>query len=98
MNSRVVFRLDVNRPRLTGIGAAVEIGARDDVRVIETEAGRAWYERDPAHLVRGNKGRALLRRTINLARHSLPMPMHKLGRVGVIEQVDHHALALLEAQ
>jgi hypothetical protein len=37
VGSWIVLRLDVDRPDLTRIGAAVQVASGDDVRVIETE-------------------------------------------------------------
>jgi hypothetical protein len=98
ISAGIVPGLDVDRPCLAGVHAAVEVGAGHHVRVIEAEAGWARNEHDALHPMRGNERRALFRGAIDIARDHLSMPMHKLGDIGVIMDIDDHSLPLLEAQ
>ena len=72
--------------------------AGHDVGVVEAETRRLRHEGDAAHAVRRNEGRAFLGRAVDLARNHLAVPVHQLGRVGVVVDIDDDALAFLEAQ
>ena len=93
----VVLRLDVDGPRLAGIGAAIEVGTRRNMGVIEAETCRLRQEGDPPHASCRHEGRAFLGRTVDVAWNHLPVPMHKLRHVSVIVDVDHCLLPFLEA-
>src|SRR6185437_3170393 len=56
------------------------------------------YERDPPHAMRRDEGRAFLCGAVHIARDHLAVPVYELGRVGVVVDVHHRALAFLEAQ
>ena len=94
----IVLRLDVDRPGLAGVGAAVEVAAGHDMRVVEAEARRLWHEGDPLAAVRRHERRAFLGRAVHVARDHLPVPVDQFRRVGVVVDIDHDALAFLEAQ
>ena len=84
---------DEERSGLAAIGARREIGARGDVAVIEAEPRRSRDELDPTHAVCGNEGRTFLGGAVNLRRNELTVPMKLLGRVGIVVNIDSHALA-----
>ncbi len=64
----------------------------------EAKAGRLWREGDAAHAMRGNVGRALLRRAIDSGGQKLAVPMQLFGRVRVVVDVDDNTLAFCHAQ
>ena len=90
----LVLRLDVDRPDLAGVGAAVEVAAGHDMRVVEAEARRLRHERDAAHAVRRDERRAFLGRAVDIARDHLAVPVHQLRRVGVVVDIDRRRAAL----
>ena len=98
VGSGLVLWLDVDRTDLAGVGAAIEVPAGHNMRVIEAETGRLRHERDAAHAVRRDVGRPFLGRAVDIARNDLAMPVHKFRRVGVVVDVDHRALPFLETQ
>src|SRR6185437_15666935 len=93
ISARIIRRLDIDRPRLSGIGAAVEVATGDHMGVINTEPRRLWHESDAAHAMRGNEWRALFRSAVDIARDHLAMPVQQLWRVGVVMDVYNDALA-----
>ena len=94
----VVLRFDVDRSRLAGVSAAVEVAPGHDMRVVKAKARGFWHEGDPAHPVRRHERRAFLGGAIDVARDHLPVPVHQLRRIGVIVNIDDDPLPFLEAQ
>src|SRR5208282_1299754 len=94
----IVGGLDVNRPRLAGVGAAAEVVLWDDMRMIETKSGGFRYERETLHSVRGYERRAFLCCAVDIARYYQTMHMDELGRVRFIVDLDDDAPALPETQ
>ena len=92
----LVLGLDIDRPCQPGIGAAVQIGARCHMGMIEAKACWLRHEGDPLHAARRREGRALLRRSVYIARDYLPVPMHELRHVGIVVDIDDRVLAFLE--
>ena len=89
--------LDVDGAGLAGIGAAIQIGTRRNMGVIEAETCRLRQEGDPPHASCRHEGRAFFGRTVDVAWNHLPVPMHEFRHVGVIVDVDHRPLPFLEA-
>ena len=83
IGTRIVLRLDVDRPGLAGVGAAVEIVTGNDVRVIEAEAGGFRDEGNAAHAMRRDVGRAFLGGAVHVARDHLAVPVHAAPGVSV---------------
>ena len=69
-----------------------------DVGVVEAVAGRLGNESDAAASMRGNEGRSLFGRAIDVGGNKLPVPMQLLGRVGLIVDVDGDRAPFLEAE
>ena len=98
VSAGIVLRFDVDRSRLTGVRAAVEVAPGRDMRMIETEACGFRHEGDPAHAMRRDERRAFLGGAIHIARDHLPVPVHQLRRVGVVVDIDDDPLPFREAQ
>ena len=91
-------RLDVDRPGLPGIGAETEIVPRHDMGVVEAEARRLRHKGHAAHAVRGNVGRSLLGRAVDVDRNELAVPVQLLRRIGVVVDIDNDPLAFHKTQ
>src|SRR5262249_47811708 len=85
-------------PRLGGVRAAVEVASGDDVCVVEAKARGSRHERQAALPVRRDERRTLFGSAIDRAWDHLAMPVHELGRVGFVVDIDHSSLAFLEPQ
>src|SRR6185312_906345 len=91
--SRFAPGLDVDRARLPTVETGVEMTARDEMRMIETQPGGSGHEAHTAHAMRWNVRRAFLGRAIDVDRQRLPMPVELLRDVGVVEDVDRDSAA-----
>ena len=92
------FGFDVDGTDLTAVLASVQVVTGHQMRVIETEASGAWFERDPAHVVRRDVRRAFLGGAVNFDREELPMPVQLLGRVCVVVDVNGNGLVFFQSQ
>ena len=91
---RIVLRLDVHEPELSGVSAPAQVGHGHDVSVHEPGAGWPWRE-PVAQVAMGRDREALLLfGAVHVRGNNQPVPMHQLGRVGVVEQVNRHRDAL----
>ena len=70
--SRLMLRLDVNRPDLAAVLAGAEIGAGAIVRVIEAESRRPRREGDAPHAVRGMNGVPFFGRAVDIGGTNWP--------------------------
>ena len=89
--------LDVDRPRLAGIGATIQIRARRNMGVIEAETCRLRQEGDPPHASCRHEGGAFFGRTVDISwRITCPCDA-EFRHVGVVVDIDNRPLSLLEA-
>src|ERR1700674_762958 len=86
----------VNQPDLAAVLSCVEIGTRPIMRVIETQTRRTRSECDAPHSARCDEGRSFLRRSVDIRRNELSVPMQLFWCVRVIVHFEGHRLALFE--
>ena len=94
----IVPRLNVNRPGLTGIRAAIQVASGYDMRVIKAQAGRFRYECDPPRAVRRHKRRAFLGCAVHIAGDHLSVPVDEFRCIRVVMDINNDPLPLLESQ
>ena len=96
VGARIVLRLDVNRPRLARVRAAIEVAPGHDMRVVEAKTGRLRRKRYSPHAVRRHIGGAFFGCAVDAGRDDLAVPVHELGRIRVVKYVDCDRLPLFE--
>jgi hypothetical protein len=82
VGTRIIHRLDIKGPRLSGIRAEAEIIHRNDMGVVEVETRRLWLKGNAAHAMRRNVRGAFLRGAVNIEkllfrdmlRSGIPLP------------------------
>jgi hypothetical protein len=94
----VVRRLDVDVTDEAAVLAGAEVGSGAHVGLIEAQAGGAGDEGDAPAAARGDEGRALLGGSIHVRGNGLAVPVHLLGAVGLIVDVDGDGATFFEAQ
>src|SRR5262249_44842620 len=92
-----VPRLYVDCTSLSGVGPLAEVGAGDNVGVIEAKTRWLGREGNLAHPMRRDEGRALLAGTVHVDWDELPMPMQLFWRVGIVVDVDNNLLSLFQS-
>lgn len=98
VSAGIVFRFDVHRTDLTAVLAGAEVGAGDEVGVVEPESRRAWRKDFPPFAVSGNVWGAFLGGTVNVDGQELAVPVELFGSIGVIVDVYDGLLSFFEAQ
>ena len=68
------------------------------MRVIEAEASGLRYEGDAPHPMWRDEGRALHCGAVDVARDHLAVPVNEIRHVGIVVDIEHGSLPLLEAQ
>src|SRR2546427_2820594 len=81
VSARCLLRLDVYRAYLAAVLSGGEVRPSAVVRMIKSQSRRPWRKNKPAHSMRCNIRRALLRGAIHVSRYLLAVPMQLLGRV-----------------
>ena len=66
--------------------------------MVKAKARGLRHKGQSAHFVWRNEGRAFLRCAVDVARNHLTVPVDEFRRVGVVVNVDNHALAFFKAQ
>src|SRR6516225_9995361 len=98
VGARIVLRLDVNRPRLARVRAAIEVTFGHDMCVVEAKAGRLRREGDAPHAVRRHIRGAFFGCAVDVGWDDLAVPVHELGRIRVVEYVDRDRVPFFETQ
>jgi len=94
----ILFRLDVHRADETVVLAIREVRSGAHVCVIEAKAGRPGFKRDAAAAMGRDEGRAFFGCAVDVGGDELAVPVQLLRRVGVVVDVDRHAMAFFEAK
>ncbi|HEX7090888.1 MAG TPA: hypothetical protein VF192_12180, partial [Longimicrobiales bacterium] len=93
---RLVRGLDEDEAELARVHPAMQVGPGERMRVHPARAGRPGRE-DVATCPVGRHGRcALLGGPIDLRRHELAVPVHQLGRIRLVDQLDNDRAPLAQ--
>src|ERR1022692_49061 len=92
-----LFRINVETSELTGIPAPLQITPSKCVRVVPAETRRPRRKAVTPLPAWHNHGRALFHRAIFVRRNPQSMPVHNLGHVRMVHNIDRDWLALRKA-
>src|SRR5215469_911863 len=89
--------LDVDEGELAGVCSAAQIGSRHYMRV--NESGARWLRRQPISqmAVGGNYQALFLQRAVHVRGNDLPVPVHQLWRIGLVEDIHDRRHAFMQA-
>src|SRR5579859_1311580 len=96
--ARRILWFDIDCTNLAVVLPGVKIGSGSIVRVIETKARRSWHKYNSTFAARGNKRCALFRRSVNVNRNHLAMPMQLLRDIGFVVNIYGYLLSFFQAQ
>ena len=96
--SRVISAIDIDKSKLPGVCALMQICHGHGMRVVPAAAGRTRSERKAPSPVRLNQRRAFFLGAIDLRRNQHSVPMNQLRRISLVDHINAHRFSFAHPQ